>query len=87
MGAVPNGVQFVDTNIRRVLHRVFVGPDVPEPAAKEPSLPAIAEKLVPPEGNAAWTWNQAIVAFRKRTFRRVALPRSAGQRWQPPRTL
>ena len=52
----------LDTNIRRVLHRVFVGPDVPEPAAaKEPALLAIAEKLVPSEGNAAWTWNQAVM--------------------------
>ena len=65
MGAVPNAVPFVDTNIRRVLHRVFVGPDVPEPAAKEPALLAIAEKLVPSEGNAAWTWNQAVMGFRK----------------------
>ena len=38
----------LDTNIRRVLHRVFVGPHVPEPAAKEPALLTIAEKLVPP---------------------------------------
>ncbi len=54
----------LDTNIRRVLHRIFVGPDVPEPAAaKEPALLAIAEKLVPSEGNAAWTCNQAIFAF------------------------
>src|SRR3712207_4358780 len=87
VGDLPNAVPFIDTNIRRVLHRVFVGPDVPEPAAKEPALLAIAEKLVPSEGNAAWTWNQAVVAFRKRTFRRVALPRSAGRRWKPPRTL
>ena len=65
MGALPNAVPFIDTNIRRVLHRVFVGPDVPEPAAKEPALLTIAEKLVPPEGNAAWTWNQAVMGFRK----------------------
>lgn len=31
--AVPNGVPFMDTNIRRVLHRVFFGPDVAEPEA------------------------------------------------------
>ena len=61
MGSLPNGVPFVDTNIRRVLHRVFVGPDVPEPTAKEPALLALAEKLVPSEGNAAWTWNQAVM--------------------------
>ncbi len=53
--AVSNSVPFVDTNIRRVLHRVFVGPDVPEPVAKEPALLAIAEKLVPHEGTAACT--------------------------------
>ena len=61
MGALPNAVPFVDTNIRRVLHWVFVGLDVPEPTAKEPALLAIAEKLVPSEGNAAWTWNQAVM--------------------------
>ena len=87
MGALPNPVSFVDTNIRRVQHRVFVGQDVPEPVAKEPALLVIAEKLVPPEGNAAWTWNQALVAFRKRTPRGAALPRSAGQRLQPTGTL
>ena len=59
VGALPNAVPVIDTNMRRVLHRVFVGPDVPESAAKEPALLALAEKLVPPEGNAAWTWNQA----------------------------
>ncbi len=58
-----NAVPFVDTNIRRVLHRVFVGPDVLEPAAKEPALLTIAEKLVPSAGNAAWTWIQAVFAF------------------------
>ena len=44
VGALPNPVSFVDTNIRRVQHRVFVGPDVPEPVAKEPALLVIAEK-------------------------------------------
>ena len=55
MGSLPNGVPLVNTNIRRVLHRVVVDPDAPEPAAKEPALLAIAEKLVPPEGTAART--------------------------------
>lgn len=59
--AFEKGVPLVDTNIRRVLHRVFVGPDVPEPAAKESEILALAEKLVPPAGNAAWTWNQAVM--------------------------
>jgi A/G-specific adenine glycosylase len=48
VGALPNAVAFIDTNMRRVLHRVFIGPDVPEPAAIEPALLAFAEKLVPP---------------------------------------
>ncbi len=52
-GCLTENRPLIDTNMRRVLHRVFVGPDVPEPAAKEPALLALAEKLVPPEGNNA----------------------------------
>jgi len=61
--AFEKGVPFVDTNMRRVLHRVFVGPDLPEPVAKEPAILALAEKLIPPEGGDAWTWNQAVIWF------------------------
>ena len=49
--------------MRRVLHRVFFGPDVPEQTAKEADLLALAEKLVPNEGGDPWAWNQALIAF------------------------
>lgn len=54
-------VAFVDTNMRRVLHRLFFGVDVPKPVASDREILAIAADLVPPgEG---WTWNQALIEF------------------------
>ena len=50
---------FVDTNMRRVLHRLFIGPEVPEPKAKERELLRLASELVP-EGR-GWEWNQALM--------------------------
>jgi A/G-specific adenine glycosylase len=52
-------VVFADTNAQRVLHRAFLGPDVPEPVAPEGELLQLASLLLPPgEG---WTWNQALI--------------------------
>ncbi len=52
---------FFDTNMHRVLHRVFFGPEVPQPAAKARELLSLAAGLVPVgEG---WAWNQAVVVF------------------------
>ncbi len=52
---------FIDTNMRRVLHRLFFGVDVPSPVATERELTALAVEVVPPgEG---WTWNQALIEF------------------------
>ena len=53
--AFEQDVGFLDTNIRRVVQRVFVGP---EPAA-EPELVALAAAAVPP--GQGWAWNQAIM--------------------------
>lgn len=52
---------FLDTNIRRVLHRLFVGVDVPAPTATDRELLAIAEAAVP--RGQAWSWNQALMDF------------------------
>ena len=59
--AYEKDVPFFDTNMHRVLHRVFFGPDVPEPAAKAKDVLGLAADLVPP--GAGWTWNQAVMEF------------------------
>ncbi|MEA2525301.1 MAG: A/G-specific adenine glycosylase [Thermomicrobiales bacterium] len=59
--AFEQDVAFVDTNIRRVLHRVFVGVDVPTPSASEREIVAIAGSAVP--AGDGWTWNQALMEF------------------------
>jgi A/G-specific adenine glycosylase len=58
---VHNPVAFVDTNMRRVLHRIFFGADVPEPTATDRELLDLAAELVPPGGG--WGWNQALMRF------------------------
>ncbi len=50
---------FVDTNIRRVLHRLFVGVEVPASSASNRAIGAIAASAVP--AGKAWTWNQALM--------------------------
>lgn len=52
---------FLDTNMRRVLHRIFVGSDVPAPAASDRQISEIAAKIVPP--GHGWTWNQGLIEF------------------------
>src|SRR6266481_3059309 len=52
-------VATVDTNIRRVLHRIFLGLEHPEPQAQEREMLALAERVLP-EGN-AYDWNQALM--------------------------
>ncbi|CAN5332647.1 A/G-specific adenine glycosylase [soil metagenome] len=54
-------VPFIDTNMRRVLHRLFLGSDVPRPTANDKVIISIAE-LVIPEGD-GWRWNQALIEF------------------------
>ncbi len=53
--AFERDVAFMDTNIRRVVQRVFAGP---EPAA-EARLQTLAEAAVP--AGRGWQWNQAIM--------------------------
>lgn len=50
----------IDTNVSRVLRRIF-HPDVPAGAAGDRVLWATAKALVPRRGNAAWTTNQALM--------------------------
>lgn len=53
-------VAFIDTNIRRVLHRVEYGPEYPsETSAPPASIQASAEALLP-AGN-GYEWNQALM--------------------------
>jgi A/G-specific adenine glycosylase len=52
---------FIDTNMRRVIHRLFAGPELPEPLLNEREIVALAAKLVPPGDG--WRWNQALIEF------------------------
>ena len=57
--AFEQDVAFMDTNIRRVVRRVFVGPETVEPQPTERTLLEIAREAVPPTNG--YTWNQAIM--------------------------
>ncbi len=59
--AFERNVPFIDTNMRRVLHRVFVGSDVPERQASDREVLEIAETAIP-YGD-GWRWNQALIEF------------------------
>lgn len=52
-------VATVDTNIRRVLHRMFLGVEHPEPKANDAQMLLLAEQVLP-EGR-AYPWNQALM--------------------------
>jgi A/G-specific adenine glycosylase len=56
--AFEQDVAFIDTNIRRVVQRLFVGPEESAPAG-EAQLLAIARDAVPL--GQGWAWNQAIM--------------------------
>jgi A/G-specific adenine glycosylase len=56
--AFEQDVAFMDTNIRRVVQRLFVGPEE-SASAGEAQLLAIAREAVPP--GHGWIWNQAIM--------------------------
>lgn len=55
--AFEQDVAFMDTNIRRVVHRVFVGNSEPPPS--ETQLLELARVAIP--AGQGWTWNQAIM--------------------------
>lgn len=59
--AFEQDVGFVDTNIRRVLHRLFAGVDVPRPSITEREVMRIAGAVVPLGDG--WRWNQALMEF------------------------
>ncbi len=52
-------VATVDTNIRRVLHRVFLGLELPEPKLNDAQMLTFAEQVLPPRE--AYNWNQALM--------------------------
>lgn len=59
--AFEQDVPFIDTNMRRVLHRIFVGVDIPKPTVSDKEVLAIAAEAIP--AGDGWTWNQAIMEF------------------------
>lgn len=52
-------VAFVDVNIRRVLHRIAIGPDIPAPRLSSGEVIALARAALP-DGN-GYAWNQALM--------------------------
>ena len=54
-------VAFIDTNMRRVLHRLFWGVDVPTPSAPDQDILTIAAAVLPEQD--PWRWNQALIEF------------------------
>jgi A/G-specific adenine glycosylase len=59
--AFEQDVAFIDTNMRRVLHRVFLGPEIPEPLASDRAITALAAEALP--AGHGWEWNQALIEF------------------------
>jgi A/G-specific adenine glycosylase len=59
--AFEQDVPFIDTNMRRVLHRLFIGVDVPAPVASDKAITSLAAEVLPP-GN-GWNWNQGLIEF------------------------
>lgn len=59
--AFEQDVAFIDTNMRRVLHRIFVGVDIPAPLVRDKVVLELAAHCVP-EGD-GWRWNQALIEF------------------------
>src|SRR5579875_598517 len=54
-------VGFADANIRRVLQRLFFGPELPERKASDSTIRRLAQVLVPERD--AYAWNQALIEF------------------------
>lgn len=59
--AFEQDVGFLDTNIRRLLHRLLIGPEVPEEARTTRQMQEIAERMVP-TGH-GWEWGQTLIEF------------------------
>lgn len=54
-------VAFLDTNMKRVIHRLVAGPDLPSQLVGDRILLGYAGQLVAPDD--AWRWNQALIEF------------------------
>src|SRR5712692_11151916 len=52
-------VATVDTNIRRVLHRIFLGLEYPKPKLNTDQILLLAEQVLP--NGKAYDWNQALM--------------------------
>src|SRR6266851_525522 len=52
-------VATVDTNIRRVLHRIFLGLEHPQPKLNDVQMLTLAEQVLP--AGEAYNWNQALM--------------------------
>jgi A/G-specific adenine glycosylase len=59
--AYERDVPVLDTNVKRVLHRVFAGPEVPRADLTDRQLWALAEYAVP--AGQGYDWNQALMDF------------------------
>lgn len=59
--AYEQDVAFIDTNMRRVLHRLFFGVDFPKPTVSDREILDVAEAVLPT--GQGWLWNQAIMEF------------------------
>lgn len=57
--AFEQDVAFLDTNMRRVLHRCLIGAEPPVPPLKERTMLQLAAAMVP--AGAGWQWNQALM--------------------------
>jgi A/G-specific adenine glycosylase len=54
-------VAFADTNIRRVIHRLFVGPDLPASTVTLAAIDRLAAGVIP--AGRGWDWNQGLMDF------------------------
>ena len=59
--AYEQDVPVLDTNVKRVLHRVLVGADIPKPLRTDRQLWGLAERAVP--AGRGYDWNQALMDF------------------------
>lgn len=59
--AFEQDVAFLDTNMRRVVHRLAFGSDIPARQATEEQILAVATRLV--ASGCGWVWNQALIEF------------------------
>ena len=57
--AFEQDVGFFDTNIRRVLHRVLLGPELPKERITTREMQSLADELVP--NGQGYQWNQALM--------------------------